>query len=173
MKAKDKLKNLKQLGFLTIGLSLIFWFFLFSYGETTPQSLTLIEGEYDGCRKVQIVKKSKISDNKSTVISLKNHPNIEFNLGETFDYNRLLTELEISYEPIIIKLNLQKKFLKQDKEIVPAFYGIWINNKEIKSDQDGFESNKRNRTIFLSIASIMSFIGIGLVIKSKKVSNTV
>ena len=172
MKAKDKSKNLKQLGFFTIGLSLIFWFILFSYGETTPQDLKSIEGEFSGGRKVQIVKNS-IGDNKSTVISLKNYSNVEFNLGETFDYNRLLTELETAQEPIIIKLNIQKKFFSQEREIVPAFYGFWINNKEIKSDQNGFESNKRNRTIFLTIASVLSILGTGLVIKSKKVSNTV
>ena len=173
MKSKVKSENLKQLGFFSIGLSLIFWLFLFSDGETTPQDLTSIEGEFKGGRKVQIVKKSIIGDNKSTIISLKNYSNVEFNLGETFDYNRLVTELKIAHEPIIIKLNIQKKYFSQGKNMVPAFYGLWINNKEIKSDQDGFETNKRNRTIFLSIASSLSSIGIGLVVKSKKISITV
>lgn len=48
------------------------------------------------------------------------------------------------------------------------FYGFWINDKKIKSDKAGFESNRRNRKITMIIGIILSLTGIWLVIKSSK-----
>jgi uncharacterized membrane protein len=161
----SKKYNLKQIGVFSLVLSLLFWSLIIFQGETTTKDLLPLEGEFNKSRKAQILSKRY---GKSTVISLKNYPNIEFNLGENFEYDRLLKEIKMASNPIMIKINIQKKFYNESRVIVPAFYGFWINNKVIKSAEDGFESDKFDRGILITIGMILSVFGVGLLIMSRK-----
>lgn len=172
MHQETKLKSLKSLGFVSILISIVFWLFFFLIKETDSQDLISIEGEFVISRQVQIVKKSKIGSNKSTVITLVSYPNNEFNLGETFEYENLIMEIEKAEKPINVGLTISKNFFDLERSIIPAFYGFWINGKEIKSNEQGFQSNKRNRRIMPIVGSIFSLAGLVLVsIGMKKVPN--
>lgn len=76
-----------------------------------------------------------------------------------------MKELDLAEQPIMIKLHIQKKYFDKNRTIVPAFYGFWINDKEIKSDEIAFETNKKNKGIIMTIAFILSAIGIFSLLK--------
>jgi len=68
-----------------------------------------------------MVRKTKIL---APVISLKNYPNIEFNLEQNFKPKRLIKELKIEKNPKMIELHIQKKFIKLNESFIPAYYRV-------------------------------------------------
>lgn len=166
--SKKKKKELKYKGFLLITLGLLILLYLFFSNASRTENLRAIEGELNYCKNEVIGrKKHRFYAKKSTLISLKNYPNVEFNLGKHENYETILKETRATSKPILVKLNIERIYLK-DRKYIPASYGFWINKKEMRSDKTGFEDEKLDRTIFLFIGLFSLSLGVYLLFKSKK-----
>lgn len=147
-------------GIISILFSLLFWYFFFTYKQTNIEDLINIKGELVSFRQGE--------SKKSLLISLANYPNNEFSFGESYGYEDLMNKLESTKRPVLIELDIQKSFFDKNRAIIPAFYGLWINDDEIKSNEEGFKVNRDNRRIMLIMGAILSIGGLILLIVGRK-----
>ena len=138
--------------YILIGVvvGIVFSGILFFFGfqpETSSEDLITIKDELIEVESVQIVKKQIGRDNKSTVLTLKNHPGKKFNIGETISLSEFEGLISGQSKPINIELLTTKRFYNYDRPITPAFHGLKINNKEVLTVDDGLERDSSNKLI--------------------------
>ena len=159
--------------YILIGLifSVLFGGMMLYFGlqrKTTLNDLILISGEYENARAHQMVRKFYNKDNRSTIVSLENQPNNEFNIGVNITLAKFNDLIKKQEEPIHIKLHTTKQALNYNRDITPAFHGLKINDFVVLSVMNGLNRDNSNKNQSLIIGFLVIIIGIGLIFYGRK-----
>ncbi len=143
-------KSYTIVGLGIIASSFIFVFMAVTNLPLSQKEFVKITGELDNFRQIEIGKYKM----PNTLIRLKNHPQIEFNLDDVVSIHTINNYVENNSQQITFKLGVPEKELSYNKATINAHFIIEMNNDVIQSYEDYFEKTRSNQ-----VTSLFMFFG--------------